>query len=92
MTVLLISKQLRNQLISIARKKSINRNTRSASAEADADPIYKLLRFGLDLYKQSLNNEFLVELRGIEPLSEISSTLLSSTTVIEILFPYANPQ
>ena len=33
-----------------------------------------------------------MELRGIEPLSEIPSIRLSSTTVAEILFPYTDPQ
>ena len=35
----------------------------------------------------SSSKELLVEMRGIEPLSEILSSGLSSTTVIEILFP-----
>ena len=30
---------------------------------------------------------FIMELRGIEPLSEISSTLLSPTAVFEIFIP-----
>jgi len=33
-----------------------------------------------------------MELRGIEPLSEILSPGLSSTTAVEILFPCADPQ
>ena len=48
----------------------INQNTKSASAEADADSIHKLLKSYSNFFGQGLNNELLVELRGVEPLSE----------------------
>ena len=48
----------------------INQKTKSASAEADADSIHKLLKSYSNFFGQGLNNELLVEPRGIEPLSE----------------------
>lgn len=51
----------------------INQNTKSASAEADADSIHKLLKSYSNFFGQGLNNELLVEAGGVEPPSENSS-------------------
>ena len=55
----------------------INQNIKSASAETDADFIDKLLKSYSNFFGQGLNNELLVEVRGVEPLSENNSTGLS---------------
>ena len=52
----------------------INQNIKSAPAETDADFIDKLLKSYSNFFGQGLNNELLVELRGIEPLSESNLT------------------
>ena len=59
----------------------INQNTKSASAEADADSIHKLLKSYSNFFGQGLNNELLVEARGVEPLSENVLTGLSPGAV-----------
>ena len=58
----------------------INQNTKSASAEADADSIHKLLKSYSNFFGQGLNNELLVDLAGIEPASESSSIKASPIT------------
>lgn len=58
----------------------INQNTKSASAEADADSIHKLLKSYSNFFGQGLNNELLVDLAGIEPASESLSAEVSSIT------------
>ena len=47
----------------------INQNTKSASAEADADSIHKLLKSYSNFFGQGLNNELLVEHRRFELLT-----------------------
>lgn len=48
----------------------INQNTKSASAEADADSIHKLLKSYSNFFGQGLNNELLAVVIGFEPPSE----------------------
>ena len=64
----------------------INQNTKSASAEADADSIHKLLKSYSNFFGQGLNNELLVEARGIEPLSKsvAPQTSPSAVTVLNL--------
>ena len=57
----------------------INQNTKSASAEADADSIHKLLKSYSNFFGQGLNNELLVEARRVELLSENPSPQLSTS-------------
>lgn len=59
----------------------INQNIKSASAETDADFIDKLLKSYSNFFGQGLNNELLVEMRGVEPLSEKKSALVSPGAV-----------
>ena len=47
----------------------INQNTKSASAEADADSIHKLLKSYSNFFGQGLNNELLVERRRFKLLT-----------------------
>ena len=65
---------LYKNLIGPIEKELIKTNTKSAPAEADADSIDELLKSDSQFLEQGLNNELLVELRGIEPLSENSLT------------------
>lgn len=62
----------------------INQNTKSASAEADADSIHKLLKSYSNFFGQGLNNELLVDLAGIEPASESSSIKASPITAASL--------
>ena len=59
----------------------MNQNSKSAPAEADADSIDELLKSYSNFFGQGLNNELLVELRGIEPLSESNLTGFSPGAV-----------
>ena len=52
----------------------INQNTKSASAEADADSIHKLLKSYSNFFGQGLNNELLVEAGRVELPSESNLT------------------
>ena len=61
---------LYKNLIGPIEKELIKTNTKSAPAEADADSIDELLKSGSKFFEQGLNNELLVEVRGIEPLSK----------------------
>ena len=69
----------------------INQNIKSASAETDADFIDKLLKSYSNFFGQGLNNELLVEARGIEPLSENLSEQLSTGVVYLFCFPQQKP-
>ena len=61
----------------------VNQNTKLASAEADANSIHKLLKSYSNFFGQGLNNELLVEARGIEPLSEINISKISTSVSFE---------
>lgn len=65
----------------------INQNTKSASAEADADSIHKLLKSYSNFFGQGLNNELLVEARRVELLSENPSPQLSTSVAYLLTFP-----
>ena len=67
----------------------INQNTKSASAEADADSIHKLLKSYSNFFGQGLNNELLVEARRVELLSENLSPKLSTSVAASFNIPSA---
>lgn len=67
---------LYKNLIGPLEKEIIKTNTKSASAETDADSIDELLKSGSKFFEQGLNNELLVDQRGIEPLSKSQFNVL----------------
>lgn len=65
-----------------------SRNTqKTACDESHAVFITKLLKSYSNFFGKGLNNEFLVDLAGVEPASESPSTRASPITVIILTFP-----
>ena len=65
-----------------------NHNTKKVACdESHATFITKLLKSYSNFFGKGLNNEFLVDLAGVEPASESPSTRASPITVITLTFP-----
>ena len=67
---------LYKHLIGPVERELVDINQKSASAEANADSIQKLLESGPNFFGQGLNNDILVDQRGIEPLSKSQFNVL----------------
>lgn len=64
---------------------------KSASASADADS-EKLFQPGSKFFEQGWNNDTMVEVRGVEPLSEDLSTRISPSAAAVQVFPFLLPR
>ena len=69
---------LYKNLIGPIEKEIIKTNTKSASAETDADSIDELLKSGSKFFEQGLNNELLVEYKRLELLTSCLQSRRSS--------------
>ena len=65
---------------------------KSASASADADSEKKLFQPGSKFFEQGWNNDTMVEVRGVEPLSEDLSTRISPSAAAVQVFPFLLPR
>lgn len=63
-----------NNIVSPIENTLMKENIKLAPAKADANFIDELLKSYSKFYEKGLNNELLVELRGVEPLSENNLT------------------
>ena len=63
------------------------RNGKSASDNSDADFPDRLLKSYSKFFEKGLNNELLVEMRGVEPLSEDSSEGFSPSAFRDLVSP-----
>lgn len=69
----------------------INQNTKSASAEADADSIHKLLKSYSNFFGQGLNNELLAVVIGFEPPPAKPLRRKGFTVCINVKSPILEP-